>query len=60
MTRNKRTEVVAQAGLTHLTRHILEKMGPEGAIIRHRLQLFYRKRATDRTTEYEPERRKSA
>ncbi len=45
MKRRKRTEKIALQDLAPVTERILAKMGAEGAEIRRRLQLFYRKRA---------------
>ena len=44
--RNKRTEIKAHEQLAALTERILSQMGEEGAVIRRRLQLFYRRRAS--------------
>jgi hypothetical protein len=44
MKRNKRTEKVVQPNLSRLTEDILARMGSEGAVIRRRLQLFYKSR----------------
>ena len=41
MRRNKRKEKVLLPGLCPLTERILTKMGPQGAEIRQRLQVFY-------------------
>ena len=56
MKRNKRTEVVACELLTPLTRQILAEMGPEGAVIRHRLRRFYRERTLKGMGWFEGER----
>jgi hypothetical protein len=45
MPRNKRTVVLAHEDLAPLTERILGRMGPEGAVIRSRLQHFFRERA---------------
>jgi hypothetical protein len=39
--RNKRTETMAHMELTPITEQILAQMGPEGAIIRKRLKIFF-------------------
>jgi hypothetical protein len=46
MNRNKCTVVKAHAQLDALTERILAQLGEEGAAIRRRLQLFYRRRST--------------
>jgi hypothetical protein len=43
--RNKRTEIMAHVELAPLTESILAEMGQEGATIRERLTVFYRRRA---------------
>jgi hypothetical protein len=42
--RNKRTNIMAHVELAPLTESILAQMGQEGATLRERLTLFYRRR----------------
>jgi hypothetical protein len=47
MKRNKRTETMGHQDLTPLTEYILAQLGDEGAEIRDRLKIFYRRRSKD-------------
>ncbi|MDD3579605.1 MAG: hypothetical protein PHW74_01140 [Desulfobacca sp.] len=43
--RNKRTLIVGDHQISPLTKHILDRMGREGLIIRQRLEQFYQHRS---------------
>ncbi|MBM4300314.1 MAG: hypothetical protein FJ121_02110 [Deltaproteobacteria bacterium] len=45
MKRNKRTETMGHEDLTPLTEYILTQLGDEGAAIRERLKIFYRRQS---------------
>jgi len=60
MKRNKRTEIMAHEEIMPLTEHILAQMGTEGANIRKRLKIFYRRRAVKGTCHQEENQEESA
>lgn len=60
MKRNKRTETMGHEDLTPLTEFILAQMGDEGADIRKRLKKFYRRRAINKSPDFEEHLDKTA
>ena len=60
MKRNKRTETLGHEDLTPLTEYILSQLGDEGAEIRERLIIFYRRRSLNNLLLFREPREKTA